>query len=143
MFDRVNTLVAKGFFLLIWDDRYSKGIWAGLGIIQDDVDTVSALSEAGDLDMIPAMEYINSADWLPYVTGYSVADALSQLEARLAALPEDQMARDSLWSSLISKAIEELRNVYRATDYGQLDGKLSCLPSTWADAVVQAAVEAE
>ncbi len=138
MFDRVNTLVAKGYFLLIWDDSYSKGIWAGLGITQADVDTVSSLSEAGDLDMIPAMEYVTSADWLPYVTGDSVADALSQLEARLATLPEDQLTRDSLWSSLTSQAIEALRTAYQdSTDYGQLDGLLSSLPSSWADAVEQ------
>jgi hypothetical protein len=144
MFDRVNTLVAKGFFLLIWDDRYSKGVWAGLGIIQADVDTVSGLSEAGDLDMIPAMEYVLSADWLPYVTGGSVADALSQLEARLTKLPEDQIARDSLWSSLTSQAIEALRTAYQdTTDYGQLDGRLSSLPSTWADAVEQAGAQTE
>lgn len=145
MFDRINKLVAKGgFSLLIWDDRYSKGIWAGLGISQSDVDTVSSLSEAGDLDMIPAMEYVFSAEWLPYVTGDSVADALSQLEARLATLPEDQIARDSLWSSLTSQAIEALRTAYQdTTDYGQLDGLLSSLPSTWADAVEQAAAQAE
>lgn len=144
MFDRVNTLVAKGFFLLIWDDRYSKGIWAGLGIIQSDVDTVSSLSEAGDLDMLPAMEYVFSADWLPYVTGDSVADALSLLEARLATIPEDQLTRDSLWSSLTSQAIETLRTAYRETpDYGMLDGRLTRLPSSWADAVKQAADQAE
>lgn len=145
MFDRVNKLVTKdGFSLLIWDDRYSKGIWAGLGISQSDVETVSSLSEAGDLDMIPATEYVFSADWLPYVTGDSVADALSQLEARLATLPEDQLRRDSLWSSLTSRAIDALRTAYReAPDYGMLDGRLTKLPSSWLDAVEQAAVEAE
>ncbi|HGP0204874.1 hypothetical protein AB2D13_24410 [Pseudomonas aeruginosa] len=144
MFDRINKLVAKdGFSLLIWDDRYSKGIWAGLGISQSDVDTVSSLSEAGDLDMIPAMEYVFSAAWLPYVTGDSVADALSQLEARLATLPEDQLTRDSLWSSLTSQAIEALRTAYReAPDYGMLDGRLTKLPSSWAQAE-QAAGQAE
>lgn len=145
MFDRINKLVAKdGFSLLIWDDRYSKGIWAGLGISQSDVDTVSSLSEAGDLDMIPAMEYVFSADWLPYVTGDSVADALSQLEARLATLPEDQLTRDSLWSSLTSQAIGALQAAYQeANNYGQLDGRLSRLPASWADAVEQASTYAE
>ncbi|HCE7248496.1 TPA: hypothetical protein NHR53_006414 [Pseudomonas aeruginosa] len=145
MFDRINKLVAKdGFSLLIWDDRYSKGIWAGLGISQSDVDTVSSLSEAGDLDMIPAMEYVFSADWLPYVTGDSVVDALTQLEARLATLPEEQLSRDSLWSSLTSQAIEYLRTAYQeAPDYGMLDGRLNKLPASWTDAVEQAAVQAE
>lgn len=145
MFERVNKLVANdGFTLLIWDDRYSKGIWAGLGIVQSDVDTVSGLSEAGDLDMIPAMEYVFSADWLPYVTGESVADALAKLETRLATLPEDQLGRDSQWSLLTNQAIEALRTAYReAPDYGLLDGRLSRLPPTWDAAVELAASQAE
>ena len=89
------------------------------------------------------MEYVFSAAWLPYVTGDSVADALSQLEARLATLPEDQLTRDSLWSSLTSQAIEALRTAYReAPDYGMLDGRLTKLPSSWAQAE-QAAGQAE
>ncbi|MCG7374102.1 hypothetical protein EGJ52_24580 [Pseudomonas luteola] len=138
MFDRINNLVAKdGFTLLIWDDRYGKGVRAGLGIVHSDMDTVSSTSEDGDLDMTPAMEYVFSADWLPYVTGDSVADALSQLETRLAKLPEDQLTRDSLWSTLTSQAIETLRTAYQeATDYSRL-------PASWADAIEQCVSQAE
>lgn len=56
------------------------------------IDTVRGLSSAGDLDMIPAMNYVFSVDRLPMVTGRTLAEAMAALEARLASLPQVQLA---------------------------------------------------
>lgn len=143
MFDRIDHLVTKERFALqAWDDRYSKGVWAALGTNEYQVDVVRDLSDAGDLDMIPAMDFVFSADWLPYVTGLNLIEALSNLEARLAGLPSDQLNRQSSWAGLVSEAIDELRSANRASkNYGDLEGRLSELPKTFAEAVAKAAAE--
>jgi len=107
-FERIDRLVTEGFAFQAWNDRYCKGVWAALGLWESQVDIVRDLSSAGDLDMIPAMDYVFSADWLPYVTGRTLADAMQQLEERLSLLPQDQLNRDSQWAELVSKAIEAL-----------------------------------
>lgn len=94
--------------------------------------------------MIPAMDYVFSADWLPYVTGTNLVDALAKLEARLAELPSDQLNRNSLWAKLVSEAIDDLRDRnHEARGYGDLEGKLVELPKTFADAVAKAAANAQ
>ena len=114
IFSRIDQLVTKeGFYFQAWDDRYSKGVWAALGLHEDQVDIVRDLSSAGDLDMIPAMDYIFSANWLPYVTGRTLAEAMQKLEERLALLPQDQLNRRSQWANLVSKAIESLSEATR------------------------------
>ncbi|MBW6123156.1 hypothetical protein KZ843_09690 [Pseudomonas aeruginosa] len=145
MFQRIDHLITKeGFALQAWDDRYSKGVWAALGTNQYEVDVVRDLSDAGDLDMDPAMDYVFSADWLPYVTGKNLADALIKLEARLAELPSEELNRASLWARLVSEAIDDLREGDRqAEGYGDLEGKLSPLPKTYSEAVAQSATNAQ
>ncbi|MDF3834058.1 hypothetical protein P3W85_13995 [Cupriavidus basilensis] len=69
MFDRIGTLVTThDFAFQSWNDRYSKGVWAALGPLEGFIDTVRDLSSAGYLDMIPAMDYVLSVDWLPMVS---------------------------------------------------------------------------
>jgi hypothetical protein len=108
-FDRIGKLVTEeGFFFQAWDDRYSKGVWAALGLWESQVDIVRDLSSAGDLDMIPAMDYVFSTDWLPYVTGRTLCEAMQMLAERLALLPQDQLNRNSRWADLVSRAMEAL-----------------------------------
>ncbi|MBA1250294.1 MULTISPECIES: hypothetical protein [Pseudomonas] len=60
MFDRINNLVAKdGFTLLIWNDRYGKGVRAGLGIVHSDMDTVSSLYSLWSTLTSHAIEALN------------------------------------------------------------------------------------
>ncbi len=140
-FDRIDHLVTKeDFCFQAWNDRYSKGVWAALGLQDNQVDVVRDLSSAGDLDMIPAMDYVFSADWLPYVTGPTLAEAMRKLEERLAALPQDQISRSSQWAKFVSQAIDTL---YDATNgrswYGDKTPKpLDDLPATFELAVEQA-----
>jgi len=137
-FDRIDRLVTKeGFCFQAWDDRYGKGVWAALGLWPSQVDTVRDLSGGGDLDMIPAMDYVFSADWLPYVTGRTLTDAMQELEDRLALLPQDQLRRGSQWASLVQKAMEAL---FEATSgrscYGEKQPEpLADLPETFEQAV--------
>lgn len=87
-FERIDLLVTKeDFCFQAWNDRYSKGVWAALGLWENQVDTVRDLSSMGDLDMIPAMDYVFSADWLPYVTGRTLADAYAKAGGTTCALP--------------------------------------------------------
>src|SRR5690554_5560533 len=115
MFARIEHLVSKeDFRLRCWDDRYSRGVWACVAPISSDLEEVEGGSEAGDLDMIPAMEFVESADWLPFVTGSGVLDALTRLEDRLQALPEVEMSQVSQWSQAVTKALEHMREVRQA-----------------------------
>lgn len=140
MFERIDSLVTKhGFSFQAWDDRYSKGVWAALGTLENEVDTVRDLSSAGDCDAIPAMEYIDAAQWLPYATGRTLAEAMSNLEAILVVLPADQLARGTDWASLVFGAIDELRRAEHAsTTYGGIEGKLPRLAATFEEAVARA-----
>jgi hypothetical protein len=47
---------------------------------------VEDASDSGDLDMMPATDYLFSAEWLPIVLGNNLLDVLSKLEQRLATL---------------------------------------------------------
>lgn len=137
-FSRIDKLVSKeGFALQCWDDRYSKGVWAAMGTHDSEVDWVRELSSAGDLDMIPAMDYVFSATWLPYVTGKTVTEALTKLEARLAEILEDQLARYSDWAKLVSQAIDALAEASRQSkDYGDLQTQIpDALPVSFAEAL--------
>ena len=138
-FHRISQLVTKEYFSFqAWDDRYSKGVWAALGVRENQIDTVRDLSSAGDLDMIPAMEYVYSADWLPYVTGKTMMEAMENLEGRLASLPQDQLRLGSPWANLVSQAIDAL---YDATngrswyDENRTSKSLDDLPATFALAI--------
>lgn len=135
MFERIDALVTRyDFEFQSWNDRYSKGVWAALAPWGDAIDTVRGLSSAGDLDMIPAMNYVFSVDWLPMVTGRTLAEAMAALEARLASLPQDQLCRRSDWSAAVSRALEDLRKISDAAgDYGALEGMLPKLPASFAD----------
>lgn len=137
MFERIDSLVTKhGFSFQAWDDRYSRGVWAALGTLENEVDTVRDLSSAGDLDMIPAMDYVDSARWLPYATGRTLIEAMANLEVILASLPADQLARGTDWSGLVYEAIDDLRRAeHSSKEYSEIASKLSPLPETFEDAL--------
>ncbi len=139
MFDRIDALITKhGFAFQSWDDRYSKGIWACLAPNEYLLDTVRESTSDGDLDMIPATEYFMFTDWLPLVTGRTFVEALSELENRLAALPAEQLRRESDWSGAVFEALEYLRDVRSASSsYGGTDGKFNKLPDPWAEVLAR------
>ena len=139
MFNRIDRLVTKeGFCFQAWDDRYSKGVWAALGVSENEIDTVRDLSSAGDLDMIPAMDYVFSANWLPYVTGRNLLDDMQKLEERLTSLPQNQMNRGSQWAELVYQAIKSLSDATRGNRSwygGDTPESLNDLPATFELAV--------
>lgn len=137
-FERIDRLVTKeDFSFQAWNDRYSKGVWAALGLWENQIDTVRDLSSDGDLDMIPAMDYVFSADWLPYVTGRTLDEAMQKLEERLAGLPQEQLNRGSQWADLVSKAIDALNEATSGrSSYGDKKPEsLDDLPATFELAV--------
>jgi hypothetical protein len=141
-FERIDRLVTKeDFSFQAWNDRYSKGVWVALGLWDNQIDTVRDLSSDGDLDMIPAMNYVFSAEWLPYVTGRTLAEAIQKLEDRLAGLPQNQLRRESEWANLVSRAIEALTEAKSGKSwYGdKKPDSLDDLPSTFELAVASAA----
>lgn len=140
-FERIERLVEQEeFYFQAWNDRYSKGVWAALGLWETQVDTVRDLSSAGDLDMTPAMDYVFSAEWLPYVTGQTLVEAMQKLEDRLASLPQDQLSRGSQWADLTSTAIEALSDATRGRSwYGdKKPDSLADLPATFELAMSKA-----
>lgn len=137
-FDRIDRLVTKhDFCFQAWNDRYSKGVWAALGLWENQIDTVRDLSSAGDLDMIPAMDYVFSAEWLPYATGRTLTEAIQNLEERLAGIPQEQLTRGSQWSNLVCQAIEALTEAtWGRSWYGdKKPDSLDDLPATFKLAV--------
>jgi hypothetical protein len=134
---RVDALITEhGFAFQAWDDNYSKGVWACLAPVDSLLDDVRDSSCAGDLDMIPATEFVLQTDWLPIALGRSFAGALAELEARLSTLPPEQLERDSAWSDAVFTALEHLREVrlqYRG--YGATDGKFKPLLASWSAVV--------
>lgn len=137
-FERIDRLVTKeDFSFQAWNDRYSKGVWASLGLWENQIDTVRDLSSDGDLDMIPAMDFVFSAEWLPYVTGRTLGEAMQKLEERLASLPQEQLSRGSQWADLVSKAIDALTDATRGRSwYGdKKPDSLDNLPATFELAV--------
>ena len=138
MFERIDNLVTKhGFYFQAWDDNYSKGVWAALGTWENQVDTVRDLSSAGDNDMIPAMDYVFSADLLPYITGRTLVEAMQALENRLAELPSDQLARQSDWTAMVGEAIAALRDTTDGRSYygEKSPEQLADLPKTFEAAL--------
>jgi len=82
-----------------------------------------------------------SADWLPYVTGPTLAKAMQKLEERLALIPQDQLRRNSQWAHLVTQSVEAL---YAASSGRSRDGNppkslehLPPLPATFELAVGQ------
>jgi len=143
-FERIDRLVTReDFSFQAWDDRYSKGVWAALGVWENQIDVVRDLSSAGDLDMIPAMDYVFSAEWLPYVTGRNLAEAMQNLEERLASLPQEQLRRGSQWAGIVSRAVDALVEATRGRswyDENKPDA-LDDLPVTFELAIEWAAAD--
>jgi len=133
MFKRINLLVSKhDFTLKVWDDRYSKGLWAVCTPIQYQADEIQEASYAGDLDMIPATEYVLSTEWLPVVTGASLSEALGALEERLSSFDDTEIGRGTAWGIGVWDTLEHLRDVRRESkDYGDTDGHFRALPKTF------------
>lgn len=140
-FDRIDRLVTEERFCFqALDDRYGKGVWAALGSSEGQIDIVRNLSSAGDLDMDPAMNYVLSSNWLPYVTGRTLGEAMKTLEERLGFLPQDQLSRESQWTRLVYDAIDALSDATHNRSWYGLKGSkvpesLDDLPATFNLAV--------
>lgn len=133
---RTSLLVEKlGFELMCWDDRYSKGVWAVCLQGYSRCQAVRDASEDGDLDMFPATEYLLESSWLPVVTGRTLLDALSLLEARLGALDASQLSKDSDWSVASYAALDhflEVREACVGKGYSGTDAAFRPLPADFS-----------
>ncbi len=131
MFKLINQLIGKnGFGLRSWDDRYSKGVWVCVAPNSYMLEEIESATDAGDLDMEPATDYLlqNKAEWLPFVVANDFVDGLNKLEARLAALPESELQRNSAWSDAVTNVIEHLKEVNESTnEYGGMEGKFKTI----------------
>ncbi|KLV03509.1 hypothetical protein ABT56_18925 [Photobacterium aquae] len=129
--DRINALITKhGFGLRSWDDRYSKGVWVCIARSSYLLEEVEDASEAGDLDMIPATDFLLSQDWLPFAIGDNFSDGLIELEKRLANLPYSELDRMSQWSNAVDAVLEHLRDVTNSSSgYGGSEGQFKTLSS--------------
>lgn len=128
---RMNELMTKhGFGLRSWDDRYSKGVWVCIASNSYLLEEVEDASDAGDLDMIPATDFLLSQEWLPFAIGNDLADGLTKLENRLSALPDSELSRVSQWSNAVNEALEHLKEITSSSsDYGSTQGQFNTLSS--------------
>jgi hypothetical protein len=142
-FDRIDRLVTKeDFYFQAWRDSYGVGVWVALGRGENQIDTVRDLSSNNRAaNKISAMDYVFSAEWLPIVTGGTLADAMQKLEERLAGLPQDQLSRESQWSDLVSQALMALIEAANSKD--EYPDSLDDLPATFELAVERLAVASD
>lgn len=122
MYNLINELVSVELFELhVWSDIGSRGHWAALGCNDFELDffrnihmPVRQITYAdGFYDA--AIEAVLGTEWLPYVVGRSMSEALASLEARLADMPEEERIRESDWSDLVVCAIHDLRRMNSAS----------------------------
>ena len=144
MFKLIDALISKqGFVLESWDDRYSKGVWVALSPSEYLTGRIMSSSSDGDLDMIPATEFVLGTEWMPVVTGRTFLESMSALENLLEALPPEMMARGSTWAVAVTKALEHLRDVQNEhKGYGASDGKFVALPVTFVQVLSAALLPA-
>ncbi len=140
MFKLIDALISKqGFVLESWDDRYGKGVWVALSPAEYLTGDIMSSSSDGDLDMIPATEFVLSTEWMPVVTGRTFLESMSELENLLEALPPEMLERGSAWTVAVTEALQHLRDVQEENkDYGASDGKFVALPETFAQVLAVA-----
>lgn len=109
-----------GWVLESWRDRYSKGVWVGLAAY-DQVETVRLSTSAGDLDMETARNFLLDSKILPIVVEDTFGAAVAALEARLQALPSDQLKKHSAWSTAVHSDYQYLCDELESKqEYGDL-----------------------
>ena len=90
---------------------------------------MSGASGSGDLDMMPATDYLLACKWLPVVVGETLVEALKKLEARLKELDDSQLKDKSDWMVATFAVMNHLEKVREASnDYGGTEGKYMQLP---------------
>ena len=136
----INDLVTNhGFGLRSWNDRYSKGVWVCIAPNSYLLSSIEESSDAGDLDMIPAMEYLldHSACWLPFVVESSYIESLKVLENRLSKLESECISRDSQWSKSVTQVIDHLLDIEsESKEYGGTEGKFKMINSDYLKPLV-------
>jgi hypothetical protein len=102
MYKLINALVTVELFELhVWSDIGRRGHWAALGCNDFELDFFRNLhmpvpkNTYTDEFVDAAIDAVLRTDWLPYVVGRSMSEALASLEARLADMPEEERIRES------------------------------------------------
>jgi hypothetical protein len=109
----IDKLLASGYIVRIWDDRYGAGIRAAIGREYDQVFiSVCELTDSDDIEAAGFSEYLNnSGDWLPFSCAESSVKALIELEEKLEKLPAVQISKSSKWAEAVDHAYAELNRV--------------------------------
>lgn len=113
-FERINSLITEhSFYLQSWNDNFGIGVWTCLATNSLDLDEFRGLSE-NSRTSIDANHYIADNNWFPVATGTNFIDSMNILEQLLSTIPSDMLKRDSIWTSSIHKALENLREWHRS-----------------------------
>lgn len=116
-FDRINRLIDdEQFYFQAWSDRFG-WVLAGLGTKEGEIDPLRDFSQHGICDATCVTDHVLHGDWLPYVTGKTIYEAMEKLEAKLAALPQDQLQRGSQWAVMVEEAIGALTESIRGKSH--------------------------
>jgi hypothetical protein len=125
----VNKLLNDGFYLKVWNDRYSAGIRIALGREYSlDFEQVCQITDSSDIEALAFSDYLlSSGSWLPFECGVTVQESLDLLEAKLTRLPFAQLSRSSDWAIHYDNTLEKLLKIAnggyglaRAIDSGRL-----------------------
>ena len=95
------------------DDRYCKGTWAVLVPSWRTAHHIIDTSGAGEPQMMPMVEYLESMPWFPYAFGSDILTAMESLEAKLSRLGiKDQGNIDESWEAAVYEACDVLDDWY-------------------------------
>jgi hypothetical protein len=101
LYPHLDFLVQQSWHLHVWDDRYSKGIWAAIFPNEETLADFCDATSCGDDEAANACTYMLDVDWTPAVVRSSVYDALMSLDSRLGNIlglkPVQMMARNYSW----------------------------------------------
>lgn len=142
MYNLINELVTVELFELhVWSDIGRRGHWAALGCNDFELDFFRNMhmpvlqNTYTDEFFDAAIEAVLRTDWLPYVVGRSMSEALASLEARLADIPEEERIRESDWSDLVVCAIHDLRRMNSASLRGDMAPQPTVLERPFTEAL--------
>jgi hypothetical protein len=127
-FPMIDRLVRKGFGMQVWKAK-AVGVWAAIGPYDTTIDVMRDASNDCEFAWMRIREHLESATWLPWVCAHSPFTAMTQLEARLASLPHDQLRHGTNWEIAIQDIANYLFESVRDF-HGDLSSRLKPIPAS-------------
>lgn len=128
-FPILDRLVRDGFCMQVWLGKGS-GVWAAIGPYEATVDVLREASRGCSIDWLIIADHLESATWLPWVCEGYPSTALTALEARLASIPDDQLAYGTPWQRAVQQVSTSIFEAVRDCT-GSVEKRLHDIPESW------------